>query len=84
MLLLFWLFLIFFHAFPTVLRGGFVGVDIFFVISGYLISKVILTTLYQGTFTIADFLFSSHTSNTPCTCDRISQLLGIRLEYDAG
>ncbi|KAB0508740.1 acyltransferase family protein [Pseudomonas lini] len=44
-----------FHAFPTVLRGGFVGVDIFFVISGYLISKVILTTLYQGTFTIADF-----------------------------
>ncbi|MDD0998600.1 acyltransferase [Pseudomonas sp. TNT2022 ID1044] len=44
-----------FHAFPTVMRGGFVGVDIFFVISGYLISKVILTTLDQGTFTIADF-----------------------------
>ncbi|WP_235864999.1 acyltransferase family protein [Pseudomonas frederiksbergensis] len=44
-----------FHAFPTVLRGGFVGVDIFFVISGFLISKVILTTLYQGTFSIAEF-----------------------------
>ncbi|VVP12687.1 acyltransferase family protein [Pseudomonas fluorescens] len=44
-----------FHAFPTVLDGGFVGVDIFFVISGYLISKVILTTLEKETFSIADF-----------------------------
>ena len=44
-----------FHAFPTLLCGGFVGVDVFFVISGYLISKVILTTLEQGTFRIADF-----------------------------
>lgn len=44
-----------FHAFPAVLRGGFVGVDIFFVISGYLISKVILTTLERGTFSIVDF-----------------------------
>jgi len=44
-----------FHAYPTFLRGGFVGVDIFFVISGYLISKVILTTLEQGTFSVADF-----------------------------
>lgn len=46
---------LFFHAFPTLLRGGFVGVDVFFVISGYLISKVILTTLERGTFSIADF-----------------------------
>jgi len=35
--------------------GGFIGVDVFFVISGYLIAGLILKELKQGTFTLANF-----------------------------
>ena len=35
--------------------GGYVGVDIFFVISGYLITSIIVTELEAGTFTLRDF-----------------------------
>lgn len=44
-----------YHALPTALPGGFTGVDIFFVISGYLISRIILGDLKKGRFTFADF-----------------------------
>src|SRR5216684_2658635 len=44
-----------FHSFPGEITGGFVGVDIFFVISGFLISGIILNGLRQGSFSFADF-----------------------------
>lgn len=44
-----------FHASPNWITGGFVGVDIFFVISGYLITRNICSGLAQNTFGIGDF-----------------------------
>ena len=44
-----------FHAFPKALPGGFVGVDIFFVVSGYLISTIIFGNLENNSFSFGEF-----------------------------
>lgn len=44
-----------FHIFPEYIPGGFVGVDVFFVISGYLITGLLLKDYEQGQFSILKF-----------------------------
>src|SRR5471030_1373631 len=46
---------ILFHAFPSFLPGGFVGVDVFFVISGYLITSIVVRNVRSGTFSFGQF-----------------------------
>jgi peptidoglycan/LPS O-acetylase OafA/YrhL len=44
-----------FHAGVSLFTGGYVGVDVFFVISGYVISKSLLSDIHQGRFSISKF-----------------------------
>lgn len=44
-----------YHYFPQSLPGGFIGVDIFFVISGYLISSAIFKDIENRRFSIGNF-----------------------------
>ena len=44
-----------YHAMPGLLPGGFLGVDVFFVISGYLITLLMMREMSSGTFRFRDF-----------------------------
>jgi len=44
-----------YHAFPSMIPGGFIGVDIFFVISGYLISGILYKGHNAGNFSFKEF-----------------------------
>lgn len=46
---------VFFHAGFSIFSGGYVGVDVFFVISGYLIASIILREQEKDLFTLASF-----------------------------
>ncbi len=45
-----------FHAWPSALAGGFVGVDVFFVISGFIITRQIFSEMETGSFSFVSFL----------------------------
>jgi len=49
------IFVVLFHYFPALFRGGYVGVDIFFVISGYLISSILINELKEGRLKLINF-----------------------------
>ena len=44
-----------FHAGFELFSGGYVGVDVFFVISGYLITSIIIKEKEEGTFRLVNF-----------------------------
>ena len=44
-----------FHAFPDLVKGGFRGVDLFFVLSGYLISTILWRSMEKRAFRLRDF-----------------------------
>lgn len=57
-----------FHFEPEVLPGGFSGVDVFFVISGFLMTRIIFTGLKSDSFNLLDFYIARVNRIVPALC----------------
>lgn len=72
---------ILFHAGVGAFAGGFVGVDVFFVISGYLITTLILAERAAGRFSLADFYERRARRILPALCVVLAACVGLAWLY---
>lgn len=72
-----------FHLEPSILKGGFIGVDIFFVISGFLISGIIVDDINAGRFSYGRFLLRRVRRLAPAllTVLAFSSMVALLIEY---
>ena len=67
---------IIFHASPLNLPGGYVGVDIFFVISGFSITSIIKHSIESGNFSLRDFYLRRVRRLFPALCLVLASCIG--------
>lgn len=71
--------IILFHLGITTFQGGFIGVDIFFVISGFLITRIIASDLASGQFSFRDFYIRRGTRILPALIATILLVLPVAI-----
>ena len=69
--------IIFFHMKIPGFHGGFIGVDVFFVVSGFLITQIIVSSLETGQFSFRDFYIRRVTRIIPALAKGFSVELKI-------
>lgn len=67
--------IIFFHMKIPGFRGGFIGVDVFFVVSGFLITQIIVSSLEAGQFSFRDFYIRRVTRIIPALAVTVAAVL---------
>jgi peptidoglycan/LPS O-acetylase OafA/YrhL len=67
--------IVFFHMQIPGFQGGFIGVDVFFVVSGFLITQIILSSLNAGEFSFRDFYVRRVTRIIPALAVTVAAVL---------
>ncbi|MGY8791013.1 MAG: acyltransferase family protein, partial [Pseudomonadales bacterium] len=71
--------IILFHLKVAGFTGGFIGVDVFFVVSGYLITQIIVVNLAESSFTFKDFYIRRSTRILPALVATVLVMLPLAM-----